>query len=438
MRQLFLFITFLLTSTLLVAFSANAQTVNPAIHLTPTTVAENTPYTLLATGCLPNNQATFYWTKEGGDEDNSGKVDTSPTGLATYPHKEGFSRGTYSIKVHCENTGKESPPKTLTAVAECEYVESLSTTTPKPHTTTTSFTIKGKIRNCPNYSGSGITLRGGDQPDNGRPSYQITRTDAQGNFTLEGVVLEKVGNYTLTMYGVVNNRVQPLTGNSTLAITTTEGGDLACGDAAAANDDRCPDSCPAVWKGGDDWFCEAINCKPAEEVLEELNECATDKKLEETVACSGDIGVGCSDEEAELCYQGEKEVENIKCESGDAPPPLPPNAQCLTYDPPLSEGGEETPRRCVEVNTGIGSIATSPEGFVKALFGVLLSLSGGIALLLIIRSGYQMMMSQGEPEKLKEARERLTSVVVGLLFLIFSLVILEIIGVDILGLPGLG
>ena len=67
-----------------------------------------------------------------------------------------------------------------------------------------------------------------------------------------------------------------------------------------------------------------------------------------------------------------------------------------------------------------------------------MSISGGIALILIITSGYQIMTSQGDPEKIKAGRERFISAVVGLLFLIFSLVILETIGVDILRIPGFG
>ncbi|OGH02880.1 MAG: hypothetical protein A2798_00425 [Candidatus Levybacteria bacterium RIFCSPHIGHO2_01_FULL_37_17] len=90
------------------------------------------------------------------------------------------------------------------------------------------------------------------------------------------------------------------------------------------------------------------------------------------------------------------------------------------------------------INSAIGGIATTKDGFVKALLGVILSLSGGIALLLIIRSGFHLMTSQGNPEQIQAAKEQLTAAFVGLLFIIFSLVFLEVIGVDILNLPGLG
>jgi hypothetical protein len=48
------------------------------------------------------------------------------------------------------------------------------------------------------------------------------------------------------------------------------------------------------------------------------------------------------------------------------------------------------------------------------------------------------MISQGNPEQVKGAREQLTAAIIGLLFIIFSLVILQIIGVNILKIPGFG
>lgn len=106
------------------------------------------------------------------------------------------------------------------------------------------------------------------------------------------------------------------------------------------------------------------------------------------------------------------------------PPPTPP--ACGTYD-----NGT-----CTGVQTALGVISTEPGGLVTSILRLLLSVSGGIATLLIIASGYQLMTSQGNPEKVKEARERLTSAIVGLLFIIFSVAILQIIGVELLKIPG--
>lgn len=73
----------------------------------------------------------------------------------------------------------------------------------------------------------------------------------------------------------------------------------------------------------------------------------------------------------------------------------------------------------------------------RNIFGVLIGLAGIISLLCIIYSAFVLQTSRGNPEKIKNAQERLTSCVLGLLLIIFSIFILRLIGVSILGLPGL-
>ncbi len=88
-------------------------------------------------------------------------------------------------------------------------------------------------------------------------------------------------------------------------------------------------------------------------------------------------------------------------------------------------------------DTAIGPINTgTPSAFIQTIFSILLSISGAVALILVIVSGYQLSLSQGNPEKVKGARERLTAAIIGLVFVIFSVAILQIIGFDILHLPG--
>ncbi|MBI2034531.1 MAG: hypothetical protein HYT11_02240, partial [Candidatus Levybacteria bacterium] len=60
---------------------------------------------------------------------------------------------------------------------------------------------------------------------------------------------------------------------------------------------------------------------------------------------------------------------------------------------------------------------------------------GGIAVILIVYAGYKLMTSQGNPEAIQGAKNILTSVIAGLLFLIFSVMLLEVITVDILHIP---
>lgn len=102
--------------------------------------------------------------------------------------------------------------------------------------------------------------------------------------------------------------------------------------------------------------------------------------------------------------------------------------------PPCSEWKDG---KCVSIKTGFGiDVGTDVVSFTKALFSLIFSMSGGIAVILIILSGYKIILARGNPEKMQGAKESLTAAIVGLLFIIFSLVILQVIGVDILKIPG--
>lgn len=117
-----------------------------------------------------------------------------------------------------------------------------------------------------------------------------------------------------------------------------------------------------------------------------------------------------------------------------SPPPPPPCKVGFDENGKITRDREQIVT-CSEIETALGNISTDPAGFIRSIFSILLSLAGGIALLIIIVSGYRLMSSQGNPEKVQAAREQLTSAIVGLLFIIFSLSILTIIGVDILRIP---
>lgn len=88
--------------------------------------------------------------------------------------------------------------------------------------------------------------------------------------------------------------------------------------------------------------------------------------------------------------------------------------------------------------TAIGCLGgESPNDFVASLLKIGTGVGGGIAFLLILFSGFQRIMSAGNPEKLHEAKELMTAAISGLLLIIFSVFLLRLIGVDILQLPGL-
>lgn len=108
---------------------------------------------------------------------------------------------------------------------------------------------------------------------------------------------------------------------------------------------------------------------------------------------------------------------------------------CLSPDDPLTgcPGGKS-------INSAIGCIPVldTKEEFLSFILKWSVGIGGGIAFLLIVYAGFMIMTSAGNPERLKAGQELLTSAISGLILLIFSIVILKIIGVDILGLCNFG
>jgi hypothetical protein len=125
---------------------------------------------------------------------------------------------------------------------------------------------------------------------------------------------------------------------------------------------------------------------------------------------------------------------HVACKTGEG---CDPGFGCINesnvdQSPPLSICLNNT------CDTAIGPLPTTLTGLLTTVFSIALSIAGVVALGLIIASGYRLMISQGNPEQVKGAREQLTAAIIGLLFIIFSLVILQIIGVNILNIPGFG
>jgi hypothetical protein len=94
-----------------------------------------------------------------------------------------------------------------------------------------------------------------------------------------------------------------------------------------------------------------------------------------------------------------------------------------------------------QVETALGCISTSAEpgsdSFFEALIQISVGVGGGLALLLMLYGVFIVTTSAGIPDKLKEGSEIITSAVTGLIFIILSVFLLNLIGINILGLPGL-
>jgi len=88
--------------------------------------------------------------------------------------------------------------------------------------------------------------------------------------------------------------------------------------------------------------------------------------------------------------------------------------------------------------TALGCLPSDPKELVIWVLGGVIGIGGGIAFLLMLFGGFQVLTSAGDPERLNSGKDVIGSALTGLLLIIFSLFILRLIGVDILGLGNVG
>jgi len=136
---------------------------------------------------------------------------------------------------------------------------------------------------------------------------------------------------------------------------------------------------------------------------------------------------------------------NINCRcTNDGLTPTPGPLQVLNKfcDNQTSSSDQSGCKTCATgggVWTGIGCVQGSINNFIgQTVFGFGVGLAGGFSLLCVIYAAFMMQSSQGNPEKLKKAQEMITSCIMGLMLIIFSVFILRLIGFNILKIPGFG
>lgn len=205
------------------------------------------------------------------------------------------------------------------------------------------------------------------------------------------------GTYTVRLRSTYGPYIHNSLGNPITANFTVEGeGQLECGQPIAVPTANCPYNCPAGWNclGYCGWYC---NC--------------------------GLVGQGCCPETAYGFTSGY--------------PPCSGGAVCLggTCVIPLEMLCEDY----YGITTAIGCIPIDIIGrTVEFFLNWSVGLSGGVALGLIAFSGILLLASSGHPERIKAAKELLVSVITGVILIIFSIFLLRVVGINILGLPGFG
>lgn len=86
--------------------------------------------------------------------------------------------------------------------------------------------------------------------------------------------------------------------------------------------------------------------------------------------------------------------------------------------------------------TALGCLPTRPADLLPKLAQFAVGIAGGFALMLMLIGAFRISVSAGNPDNVQAGKDMFTSAVAGLLLIIFSALILRIIGVDIFQLPG--
>lgn len=158
---------------------------------------------------------------------------------------------------------------------------------------------------------------------------------------------------------------------------------------------------------------------PKPTLAAQCNLCPAGKNLSLCVSLSGKVDLLCarSRTPAGACQDVE----------------LPPTNPCPTAAIPWAGCKDKS-----YINTALGCIPIADaNAFIKWFLGYAILLAGGVAFLLMLSGGLMVIVSSGDPNRVKAGSELITSALAGLLFIIFSLFLLRLVGVEILQIPGL-
>lgn len=177
----------------------------------------------------------------------------------------------------------------------------------------------------------------------------------------------------------------------------------------------------------------ATQGKVADAILGSCEPVIRAEVVSEGQSCSDDLRINVNLEAHDTDLDDEDTPEGKAFSYCEQVPSGPQRAACLQcVGGAIDDKGNQT-----KVFTALGCISVSGKELASDLVTILLGIAGGIALLAILVASFLLAISQGETQKVKSAKELITAAVSGLLFLIFSIVILEFLAVDIFKIPGL-
>jgi hypothetical protein len=96
------------------------------------------------------------------------------------------------------------------------------------------------------------------------------------------------------------------------------------------------------------------------------------------------------------------------------------------------------PKTChggLGVETALGCIDTNTSGFINTFVTFAIGIAGGIAFLMMAFGAIRILTAAGNPESINSGRDIIISALTGLLFIVFSVFLLRLIGITIFDLP---
>jgi hypothetical protein len=98
--------------------------------------------------------------------------------------------------------------------------------------------------------------------------------------------------------------------------------------------------------------------------------------------------------------------------------------------------GINTALGCIKVGSP-GNSQNASNNLITTILRLATGVGGGLALALILYGVFIVTTSAGNPDKLKSGSEIITSAIIGLIFILLSIFLVNLIGINILGIPGL-
>ncbi len=118
------------------------------------------------------------------------------------------------------------------------------------------------------------------------------------------------------------------------------------------------------------------------------------------------------------------------------PPPLPtpPNEP---INIPQS-GRKFSDLGCISVDTANHTFSdpNASVDVIQILLNLVIGATGAVGTILVIAAAARLILSKGDPEKIREGKKTLTNVVLGLLFALFGLFIFRFFAAQVLRIPG--